>query len=104
MSENKPPFDIIDPTVMLKAMRNDSIETWSKMMVQFVHTDEYAQATGTILDAWLTSSGPFRKAIESSMAQVLAGLNMPTRSPVRYSRLKKRRRRSIQTTPSSSLL
>ncbi len=35
-----------------------------------------------MLDAWLVSSGPFKKAIESSMAQTLAQLNLPTRDDV----------------------
>ena len=45
-------------------------------------TVTYAQASGAMLDAWLTSSAPFRKAIESTMTQVLTQLNMPTRSDV----------------------
>jgi hypothetical protein len=36
------------------------------MMIQLVNNDAYAQASGTMLDAWLTSSAPFRKAVESA--------------------------------------
>ena len=35
-----------------------------------------------MLDAWLTTSAPFRKVIEAAMTQVLANLNMPTRDDV----------------------
>ena len=35
-----------------------------------------------MLDAWLTSSAPFRKAVEKAMTQVLVNLNMPTRADV----------------------
>ena len=58
------------------------MDAWSKMMIQLVNTEAYAQATGAMLDAWLTTSAPFRKAIEATMTQVLTQLNMPTRSDV----------------------
>jgi hypothetical protein len=38
-------------------------------MIQFVNTDAYAQSTGAMLNAWLTNSGPFRKMLETAMAQ-----------------------------------
>src|SRR5262245_4020592 len=77
--ETPHPFD---PTGMLKSMRDAGMDAWSKMMIQLVNSEAYAQATGTMLDAWLTTSAPFRKAIESTMTQVLAQLNMPTRTDV----------------------
>jgi hypothetical protein len=52
------------------------------MMIQFVNTEAYAQATGVTLDAWLTASAPFRKAVEKAVTQVLINLNMPTRTDV----------------------
>lgn len=70
---------MFDPTGMLKSMRGETMEAWSKMMVDFVNTDEYADATATHLNNWLTSSIPFRKAMEKVMAESLASLNMPTR-------------------------
>jgi hypothetical protein len=35
-----------------------------------------------MLDAWLTTSGPFRKALEDIMNQTLASMNMPSRDEV----------------------
>jgi len=67
---------------MLKNMRDASLDSWAKMMVQLVNTDAYSQATGAMMDAWLTTSTPFRKALETTMTQVLTQLNMPTRSDV----------------------
>ena len=58
------------------------MDAWSKMMIQMVNTDAYAQASSAMLDAWLTNSAPFRKAIETTMTQALTQLNMPTRSDV----------------------
>jgi BMFP domain-containing protein YqiC len=63
-------------------MRDTGMDSWSKMMIQLVNNDAYAQASGAMLDAWLTSSAPFRKAIESAMTQVLTQLNMPTRTDI----------------------
>ncbi len=82
MSETNDEFNPFDPTGMFKSMHDANMATWSKMMVQLVNSDAYAQATATMLDAWLTSSMPFRKAMEMTMTQALTNLNMPTRTDV----------------------
>ncbi len=82
MSQKNDSFNPFDPTGMLKNMRDTSMDTWSKMMIQFVNSEAYSQATGAMLDAWLTTSAPFRKAIETTMTQTLTGLNMPTRTDI----------------------
>lgn len=78
-NDNTNPFD---PTGMFKTMRDASMDAWSKMMIQLVSTEAYAQATGAMLDTWLATSIPFRKAAESTMTQVLTNLNMPTRTDI----------------------
>jgi hypothetical protein len=75
-------FNPFDPTGMLKEMRDANMDTWSKMMVEFVGTEAYAESTGAMLDAWLTSSGPLRKVMEKSFTQALAQLNLPSRDDV----------------------
>ena len=82
MTQKNDSYNPFDPTGMLKTMRDSSMDAWSKSMIQFVNTDAYAQAIGTMLDTWLTTSIPFRKAVEAAMTQVLTNLNMPTRSDV----------------------
>ena len=82
MSDNNEPFNPFDPTGMFKTMRDANMDAWSKMMIQLVNSDAYAQATGSMLDVWLTSSIPFRKVIEMAMTQSLTTLNMPTRTDV----------------------
>ena len=82
MSQKNEGFNPFDPTGMFKDMRDAGMDAWSKMMIQFVNTEAYAQATAAVLDAWLTSSGPFRRAIETAMTQTLVNLNMPTRADV----------------------
>jgi len=80
MSEKTDTFKPFDPTEMFKSMRDTNMDAWSKMMIQLVNTDAYSEATGTMLDTWLTSSGPFRKSVEKAMTQVLTNLSMPTRA------------------------
>lgn len=82
MSDKNESFNPFDPTGMFKSMRDTSMDAWSRLMIQLVSTDAYAQATGTMLDAWLSSSAPFRKMLETTMTQVLINLNMPTRPDV----------------------
>ena len=75
-------FNPFDPTGMFKEMRDANLDAYSKMMVDMVNTDAYAESTGAMLDAWLTSSAPFRKVIRESMGQALGDLNFPTRDDV----------------------
>jgi hypothetical protein len=82
MSQNSDTFNPFDPTGMLKEMRIAGLDAWSKSMLQLVNSEAYAQATATMLDAWLTTSVPFRRATESAMAHVLASLNLPSRADV----------------------
>jgi hypothetical protein len=82
MSQTNDTFNPFDPTGMFKNMRDANLDAWSKMMLQLVNSDPYAQATGTLLDTWLTSSVPFRKALEMAMIQVLGKLNLASRADI----------------------
>jgi hypothetical protein len=82
MSQKNDTVNPFDPTGMFKGLRDSGMDAWSKMMIQFVNTEPYAQATGAMLDAWLTASAPFRKAVETAMTQALVNCNMPTRADV----------------------
>lgn len=83
MSEdNKERVDPFDPTGMFKDMRDASMSAWAKSMIDMVNTDAYAEASGSMLDSWLANSGPFRHAIEKSMAQSLSTLNLPSRDDI----------------------
>ena len=81
MSENND-FNPFDPTGMLKQMRDTGLDAYAKMMVELVNTEAYAEAQGAMLDAWLANSAPFRKAMESSMSQTMASLNLPSREDI----------------------
>jgi hypothetical protein len=65
-----------------KSMRDTSLDSWSKMMIDTVNSDEYSRTTGQWLDTYLTLSQPFRRIIDLMMTQVLTGLNMPLRTDV----------------------
>jgi hypothetical protein len=82
MSQNNDSFNPFDPTGMFKSVRDSGMDSWSKMMVQLVNTDAYAQSTAVMLDTWLAGSAQFRKALEAAMTQALTNLNMPTRSDI----------------------
>jgi hypothetical protein len=82
MSQKSDEQQAFDPLGPLKNMRDSGMDAWSKMMIQLVNTEAYAQATSTMMDTWLTTSAPFRKAVESTMTQVLTQLNMPMRSDI----------------------
>src|SRR5205807_991204 len=69
-----------DPLGTWRAARDAGLESWSKMMIDLVNSEAYSQATSQWLDTYLTFSQPFKRIIETTMTQVLAGLNMPTRT------------------------
>lgn len=60
-------------------MRDAYLNAMSKAMIEAVNSDGYAQATGAMLDYYLTASAPFREAIEKSMLQALQHLSLPSR-------------------------
>lgn len=71
-----------DPFSFWRTTQNASLEAWSKAMIDLVNTEAYAEATGHILDSYLSASVPMRKVVEQAMAQVLGQVNMPTRAEV----------------------
>ena len=70
MSETTDPFNPFDPTGLFKEMRTAGMDAWSKMMIQLVHTEAYAQATAAVLDAWLSGSAPFRSVPHHDFSRV----------------------------------
>jgi hypothetical protein len=80
MSEDKAgstkPFD---PLESFRGMRDAYLDAMAKAMVEAVNTEDYAKATGTMLENSLTISAPFRDVMEKSMLQVLQQLSLPSR-------------------------
>lgn len=71
-----------DPMSAFRQMRDAYLDVWSKTMVDTVNTEAYAKATGSMLDAYLAVSSPFREAVEKAMLQALQQLSMPSRADV----------------------
>ena len=69
-----------DPMEPWRGVRDIYMDAWAKTMVDMVNTDAYAQATGTMLDTYLTVSAPFREAVEKAMLKTLEQLAMPSRA------------------------
>lgn len=82
MSQPPDPLNPFDPFGAMRTARDAYMDTWSKTMLDLVNSEGYAEATSRMLDSYLTMSSPMRKLLESSMTQVLAQLNMPTRADV----------------------
>ena len=70
-------FDAVDPW---RGMRDAYLDAWAKTMVEAVNSEAYAQASGAILDSYLTASSPFREAVEKTMLKVLEQMSMPSRA------------------------
>jgi hypothetical protein len=78
-ANNEKPFD---PMAPWRGMRDTYLDAWAKSMVEMVNTEAYAQATGSMLDTYLTVSAPFREAVEKAMLKTLEQLAMPSRADV----------------------
>jgi hypothetical protein len=68
-----------NPFEPFRGMRDAYLESLSKAMMGVVNTESYAQATGAMLDCYLTASAPFREALEKSMLQAMQQLSLPSR-------------------------
>jgi polyhydroxyalkanoic acid synthase PhaR subunit len=71
-----------DPMEPWRGMRDVYMDAWGKTMVDIVNSEAYAQASGAMLDSYLTISAPFRDAIEKAMLKTLEQLAMPSRADV----------------------
>ena len=72
----------LDPMEPWRGVRDIYMGAWGKTMVDMVNTEAYAQATGAMLDTYLTMSAPFREAVEKAMLKTLEQLAMPSRADV----------------------
>jgi hypothetical protein len=71
-----------DPMEPWRGLRDNYMDAWGKSMVDMVNSEAYAQASGAMLDSYLTVSAPFREAIEKAMVKTLEQLAMPSRAEV----------------------
>ncbi|HEV2325646.1 MAG TPA: hypothetical protein VGS10_16970 [Terracidiphilus sp.] len=82
MAESKNGEKSYDPFEPFRGMRDAYLDNLSKTMIDVVNTESYAQATGAMLDYYLTASSSFRETLEKSMLQTLQQLSLPSRQEV----------------------
>jgi hypothetical protein len=83
MSEKQAPNGKeFDPTETFREMRDTYMDAWAKGMVETVNSDAYAKASGMMLNAYLSTSSPFREAMEKVMLQALQQCSMPSRADI----------------------
>jgi hypothetical protein len=81
MSDKQPPSgNPFDPMGAFREGRDAYLDAWAKAMVEAVNSDQYAKATGAMLDSYLSASSPFHDVIEKTMVQVLKELSLPSRA------------------------
>ena len=68
-----------DPFDAFRKMRDTYLEGMSKVMIDAVNTEEYAQANGALLNNYLTLSAPFREALDKAMIMALEQFSLPSR-------------------------
>lgn len=78
-TQNGKRFDPMEPW---RGVRDVYMDAWAKTMVDMVNSEAYAQASGAMLDSYLTVSAPFREAIEKAMLKTLEQLAMPSRADI----------------------
>ncbi len=72
----------VDPFESLREVRDAYLDSMSKVMINAVNSDEYAQATGAWLNGCLTLTGPAREALDKAMRQTLEQFSLPSRQQV----------------------
>ena len=78
-AENGKPVDSYEA---FRGVRDAYLDAMSKVMVKAVNTEEYAQATGALLDNCLTITAPMREALDRAMVVALEQLSLPSRQQV----------------------
>jgi hypothetical protein len=68
------------PNDPFREMRDTYLDAWSKTMVDAVNSEAYAKASGMMLNTYLSTSSPFREAVEKVMLQALQQFSMPSRA------------------------
>lgn len=82
MAEVKEQPKSSDPFEPFRGMRDAYLDVLSKTMIDAVNTESYAQATGAMMDYYLTASAPIRETMEKTMLEAIRQLSLPSRQDV----------------------
>jgi hypothetical protein len=72
----------VDPFEALRGVRDAYLDSMSKVMINAVNSEEYAQATGALLNGYLTLTAPAREVLDKAMLQALEQFSLPSRQQV----------------------
>ena len=72
----------VDPFEAFRGMRDSYLDAMSKVMINAVNSEEYAQATGAMLNSSLMASAPFREALDKAMEVAMQQASLPSRQEV----------------------
>ena len=72
----------VDPFEAFRGMRDSYLDAMSKVMINAVNSEEYAQATGAMLNTSLMASAPFREAFDKAMEAAMQQASMPSRQEI----------------------
>jgi hypothetical protein len=75
-------WGLFDPWSATRLLRDTYLESMAEVMDHFVNTEAYAQATGAMLDSYLSVAAPVREAMDKLMPQLLAFYGLPQRDDV----------------------
>ena len=82
MSAERKDENSVDPFEAFRGMRDSYLDAMSKLMINAVNSEEYAQVTGAMLNSSLMASAPFREALEKATAAAMQQASMPSRQEV----------------------
>ena len=77
--ENGTPVDAFEA---FRGVRDAYLDAVSKVMIKSVNTEEYAKASGAMLDGCLTAMAPMREVLDKAMVVALENLSLPSRQQV----------------------
>ena len=72
----------VDPFEAMRTVRDSYLDSLSKVMINAVNSEEYAQATGVLLNSSLAMTAPFREALDKAIAAGLQQSSLPSRQEV----------------------
>ena len=75
-----PEIKTADTLQQWRELRDVYMSAWAKSMGEAVNSEAYAQASGAMLESYLTTSAPFREAQKTVMLSALEQLHMPSQA------------------------
>jgi hypothetical protein len=72
----------LDPFKFWQTIRDISVDTWSKMIVDLLNTKTYAKTTSMMLNSYLLFSLPSQQILEKLIIHALAKAQTPTRKDI----------------------